>query len=194
MRSQFFLWIGILGALFQTCQQSNYVPKPRGYHRIEFPDRQYQSISKDDCSYTFEIPHYSQLIQDHSRHAKPCWKNLDFPQFNARLHLSYYSINSEVTLAQLSEDARKFAFTHTTKATSIDQQQINLPGSDVYGLEYSIQGNTASNYQFYITDSSRHYLRGALYFNEKPNLDSIQPVLEFLKEDIQYLISTVKWQ
>ena len=120
--------------------------------------------------------------------------NLDFPEFNARLHISYFTIGNNIKLEQLTEDARTFVFKHTTKATAIDQKKIHNAAKKVFGLEYYIQGNTASNYQFYATDSSKHYLRGALYFNEKPNLDSIQPVLEFLKTDIEHLISTIRWK
>lgn len=182
------------GGLMHSCQQSDYVPKPRGYHRIEFPEQQYFPIVHSGCPFVFDVPKYSKLLEDHHPEAKPCWKNLDFPQFNARLHISYYPLIGQATLSKLTEDARKFAFTHTTKATAIDQQTIRVPEADIYGLEYSIKGNTASNYQFYITDSAKHYLRGSLYFNEKPNLDSIQPVLDFLTEDIRHIIHTVRWQ
>jgi gliding motility-associated lipoprotein GldD len=130
---------------------------------------------------------------DKSSNSKPCWKNLDFPQFNARLHLSYFEIGPNSTFEQLTEDARTFAFKHTAMASAIEQQVISLPEHNVYGLEYHIQGNTASNYQFFISDKSKHYLRGALYFNEKPHLDSIQPVLKFIEEDIAHLINTSKW-
>ncbi|WP_240458440.1 MULTISPECIES: hypothetical protein [Sphingobacterium] len=124
----------------------------------------------------------------------PCWKNLDFPQFNARLHLSYFNIGPHSTLEQLTEDARTFVFKHTTMASAIEQKDIFIKEQNIYGLEYEIQGNTASNYQFFISDKSKHYLRGALYFNEKPHLDSIQPVLDFVKKDIRHLINSTKWQ
>src|SRR5690606_14211077 len=95
---------------------------------------------------------------------------------------------------ELVEDARTFAFNHTVKATAIDQQRIRRPEADVYGLKYEIRGNTASNIQFVVTDSTDHYLRGALYFNERPQLDSIQPVLDFIKVDIDTLIGSVQWK
>jgi gliding motility-associated lipoprotein GldD len=177
-----------------ACQNTDYTPKPRGYYRIEFPSRVYQKVEISGCPFYFESPVYGHLQDDHSRNAKPCWKNLDFPQFNARLHMSYSPINKNISLGALTEDARTFAFKHTAKATAIDQNQIDIAVHDVYGLEYDIKGNTASNYQFYVTDSAKHYVRGALYFNEKPNMDSIQPVLDFLKEDMRYIISTLRWR
>ncbi|MFD2554050.1 gliding motility lipoprotein GldD [Sphingobacterium tabacisoli] len=182
----------LAGLTITGCNNDDYSPKPRGFHRIIFPEKIY--IQRETgCPYSFEIPKYSNLAVDKSSNAKPCWKNLDFPQFNARLHLSYFEIGPNSTLEQLTEDARTFAFKHTAMASAIEQQVISLPEHNVYGLEYHIQGNTASNYQFFISDKSKHYLRGALYFNEKPHLDSIQPVLKFIEEDIAHLINTSKW-
>lgn len=175
-----------------SCNNEDYSPKPRGFHRIKFPEHSYIKLDTG-CPFSFEIPTYSILANDKSNNAKPCWKNLDFPQFNARLHLSYFDIGPSSTLDQLTEDARTFVFKHTSMATAIDQKDIELPANKVHGLAYNIQGNTASNYQFYISDSAKHYLRGALYFNEKPHLDSIQPVLDFIKEDIQHLINSTRW-
>lgn len=176
-----------------SCQSTDYSPKPRGYHRIIFPEKEYVSINSG-CPYSFEIPKYGSLNTDDSKTSKPCWKNLDFPQFNARLHISYFDINASAPFTQLTEDARTFVFKHTSKATSIEQKKINDIQNNVYGLEYFIDGNTASNYQFYVSDSTKHYLRASLYFNEKPHVDSIQPVLAFLRTDIEHLIKTIRWK
>lgn len=186
-----FLFLTLILALV-SCTNEDYSPKPRGFHRIILPEHSYITIGSG-CPYRFEIPAYSKLSSDYGSNTKPCWKNLDFPQFNARLHLSYFKVGPGSTLEQLTEDARTFVFKHTTMATAIDQKDIQVAAHNVYGLEYNIQGNTASNYQFFITDKSKHYLRGALYFNEKPHLDSIQPVLDFVKKDIQHLINTTQW-
>jgi gliding motility-associated lipoprotein GldD len=64
----------------------------------------------------------------------------------------------------------------------------------VYGLIYDIEGNTASSLQFYVTDSTKHFIRGALYFNVRPNIDSVKIVLEFLKKDVLHLIQTLQWK
>ncbi|WP_246163582.1 gliding motility lipoprotein GldD [Sphingobacterium humi] len=179
--------------LITSCGQADYSPKPRGYFRINFPEKSYHQIP-NGCPFQFEIPDYASYNDEGINQQHPCWKNIDFPAFNARLHLSYFPISKESTLAQLTEDARTFAFKHSTKATAIDQSKISIPEHKVHGLQYIIGGNTASNYQFYLTDSSKHYLRGALYFNEKPQLDSIQPVLEFIKADIKQLIHSLEWK
>lgn len=177
-----------------SCNNEDYSPKPRAYHRIKFPEKTFLTANTSGCPYLFEIPSYSEVQPDLSTNANPCWKNVLFNKFNAQLHLSYYPITQHSTLEQLTEDARAFVFKHTPKATAIDQQKISHPEHHVSGLMYNIEGNTASNVQFYVTDNKNHYVRGALYFNEKPNLDSIQPVLDFLKTDIQHLISTLTWK
>ncbi|GGH31241.1 gliding motility lipoprotein GldD [Sphingobacterium alkalisoli] len=175
------------------CQPAPYTPKPRGFFKIDFPEREYVHANTG-CPFDIEIPGYSLLVADPSQTKHTCWKNVDFPQFNARLHLSYYRISPSAPFDYLTEDARTFVFKHTAKATSIDQKSIQHNDHNLYGVAYSIRGNTASNYQFYVSDSTTHYLRGALYFNEKPHLDSIQPVLDFLKEDIRHMISTIRWK
>lgn len=131
---------------------------------------------------------------DHTADAQPCWMDLVFPQFNARIHLSYMPVNGKDNFNNLVEDARTFAFNHTIKATAIDQSRIRRSDDRVYGLKYEIKGNAASGVQFFVTDSTSHYLRGALYFHEKPRLDSIQPVLDFLKADIDTLIHSLRWK
>ncbi len=186
----FLLAILLVG--FAGCTQ-HYSPKPRGYFRIEFPEKAYQEFSSG-CPYAFSFPRYAEMEPDPAADAQPCWLDVHFPQFNARIHLSYMPITGRERFDELVEDARTFAFNHTVRATAIDQQRINLPDARVYGLKYEIKGNAASSIQFFVTDSTKHYVRGALYFHERPRLDSIQPVLDFLKADIDTLIHSLRWQ
>lgn len=192
MKTRYPYLLFLITFLFISCG-NEYSPKPRAYFRIEFPEKKYLTYS-GDCPYTFEFPEYAQVRQDSSRDSKPCWLNVNYPQFNGRIHLSYQPISSAAEFNQLTEDARTFAFKHTVKATAIDEGTISYPGEKVYGIYYSIDGNTASSVQFYLTDSTKNYLRGALYFNEQPRLDSIQPVLDFVKKDIDQMIKTFKWK
>ncbi len=192
MKTRFPYSFLLITFLFISCG-TEYSPKPRAYFRIEFPEKKYQTYS-GDCPYTFDFPEYAQVQPDSSRDSKPCWLNVSYPQFNGRIHLSYQPISSAAEFNQLTEDARTFAFKHTVKATAIDEGIISYPKEKVYGIYYSIDGNTASSVQFFLTDSTKNYLRGALYFNEQPRLDSIQPVLDFLKKDIDQMIKTFKWK
>ena len=179
--------------LIASCKSStDYAPKPRGYFKIDFPEKQYISFT-NITPYSFDYPNYAKMYLDSTERGRPTWYNLTYPQFNARIHLSYYPINSEADFNELIEDSRKLAFKHTVKATGIDEGTINIPENNVYGIYYTIAGNTASSTQFLLTDSTKNFLRGALYFNEKPQADSIQPVVDFIKKDIDRLIKTLRW-
>lgn len=175
-----------------SCNET-YAPKPRGFFRIDLPEKSYQRYN-GPCPFSFEYPSYAVISPDSSANRQRCWQNISLPQFNATIHLSYHPIQSEKTLNELSEDSRTFAFKHTSKATSIDEARIHDPEKRKFGVYYTIEGNTASFAQFYLTDSTRHYLRAALYFNEEPRADSIKPVLSFIKKDIDVLIKSFNWK
>ncbi len=171
----------------------DYAPKPRGFYRIKFPKHDYQAYN-GGCPFTFLHPKYAKLEPDLARGSKPCWLNMQFTAFSGTLHLSYQPVTSKKEFNELVEDARTFAFKHTVKATAIDQGLINYPDRKVYGIYYTIDGNAASSAQFFLTDSTQHYLRGALYFNSEPRLDSIQPVLNFVKKDVDVMIKSLRWK
>ena len=186
--------ISLLIIILSGCfSGGDYTPKPRGYFKIDLPEKKYQQY-QGDCNYNFEYPVYAKVFADSAKNSKPCWLNVSFPQFNSKIHLSYQQFTSEKTFYALVEDARKLAFTHTVKATAIDEARINYPEHKVYGTFYTIKGNTASSLQFFLTDSTKNYLRGALYFHEQPRQDSIQPVLDFIRKDINVMIKTFRWK
>lgn len=190
---RFFCLILFVSVLAACNNEKVSTPKPKGYFRIHFPEKKYQEFN-DGCAYSFNYPSYAQLTNDTDKNAQPCWKNLNFTQFNGVLHLTYYDVFSPKTYNEMTENARSLAMKHTIKADAIDQRIINYPDKKVYGIYYSIEGNTASSVQFFLTDSVNHYLRGALYFNERPQYDSIQPVVKFIKQDIDKLIETFQWK
>ena len=187
-----YLAITLFIVLISSCV-SDYTPKPRGYFRIVLPEKKYQTYASY-CSYSFNYPVYATIVADSLGVVKPCWIDVKYPSMNARIHLSYQAITSKKMFNELIEDSRTFAFKHTVKATAIDEALIAYPDKKVYGILYSIDGNTASSVQFFLTDSTKNYLRGALYFNERPQLDSIQPVLDFINKDIDVMIKSFKWR
>jgi gliding motility-associated lipoprotein GldD len=191
MKYLFFILV-LAFALSSCSNSSNYSPKPRGYFKIDFPEKNY-FLFKENPNYSFEYPDYDKMYLDSTDGIRPNWYNLTFPQFNARLHISYYQFNTKDEFNKLIEDSRKLAFKHTVKATGIDEGVIKIPENKVYGIFYTIEGNTASSTQFILTDSTKNFLRAALYFNEKPQEDSIQPVVDFIKTDINKMIKTLKW-
>jgi gliding motility-associated lipoprotein GldD len=179
--------------LLSACGDHDYSPKPRGFFRIDFPAKAYQTYN-GGCPFTFDYPTYAKVEIDSMRGSKPCWLNVQFPQFNGTLHLSYEDVTSKKMFNELVEDAYQFASKHAIKASSIDGVPMAYPERKVYGMYYTIDGNTASNAQFFLTDTTRHYLRAALYFRAEPRLDSIQPVLTFIKKDMDVMIRTLRWK
>jgi len=178
-------------SILSSCDENAYTPKPKGYFRIDLPEKNYHAIDKD-CPFVFEIPDYTELKQDPNNPSNNCWLNIDFTQLNASIYLSYKPVNND--LNTFLEDSRTLAFKHTVKATDIEQKVINRPDKKMFGLIYDIKGDAASEYQFHLTDSTSHFLRGSLYFNTAPNQDSIQPVLDFIKIDIEHLFDSFEWK
>lgn len=193
MKKYIFLFSVLIACLLACTGNQPAAPKPKGYFRINFPKKAYQTFNSD-CPFTFEYPVYAVMSKDTDRNAQPCWNNLSFPQFNGNLHLTYHGVFSKVDYDKMTEAARTLAMKHTIRANAIDQKLINYPERKVYGIYYAIEGNTASSVQFFLTDSAKHYFRGALYFNERPQYDSIQPVVKFIKKDIDRMIETFKWK
>jgi gliding motility-associated lipoprotein GldD len=185
-----FTTFGLLVLLY-SCE-SNYYPKPRGYIRIDLPDKAYQTFDTN-YPYTFSYPLYATIEANTIQSADPYWIDINFPKFKGKLHISYKTIDNN--LAEYIEDSRTMVMKHIPKSSGIENTMYENPDCRVYGLSYSISGvNAASPYQFFLTDSTHHFLRGALYFNVVPNNDSLAPVIEFLKADIQYLIETFAWK
>lgn len=175
---------------------SPYTPRPRGYFKISFPNHEYQRFDKPGYPYSFEYPVYARVIQDTSffeaKPENPYWINIDFPQFNARIYISYKEVKSN-NFDKLREDAYKMTYKHTYKATSIEDSIMKTP-LGVHGIFFNVGGNAATAKQFFVTDSTRHFLRGALYFNAAPNEDSLSIVNQFLQDDMKHLINTLQWK
>jgi gliding motility-associated lipoprotein GldD len=170
---------------------TSFTPRRRGYFRIALPEKKYVTYNKD-CPFTFEYPVYAQVFADTENSAEPCWLNIVFPRFKAKIYLSYKVINGN--LNQYIEQSRMFAVKHEVKASAIDEHDYSDTATKVYGLVYDISGDAASNMQFYLTDSAKNFVRGALYFYSIPNKDSLYPVLNFIKLDIEQMVKTFRWK
>lgn len=188
----FFIFVSLI--LCISCNNSDYIPKPRGYFRIALPEKKYKTFDTI-YPYSFEYPVYSVIRPDVDKNAEPYWINLEFPAFKGTLHISYKPVTSDSILYQYFEDARSFANKHIAKADDIEPKAIIDDKNQVYGLVYDITGTgVASTYQFCVTDSTTNFLRGALYFNILPNNDSLSPVIDFIKADIDHIIQTLHWK
>jgi len=168
-----------------------YSPKPRGYFRIDMPEKNYQT-SDTTFPYTFEYPSYAKIVNDPHSPQEKYWININYVPFNATLHISYKEVDGN--LIDYLEDAHKMVTKHIPKADAIYDSLIVDPGRNMFGLIYELEGSgAASPYQFFLTDSTTHFLRGALYFNTVPNNDSLAPVIGFLTEDINHMINSIRW-
>jgi len=189
----FTLISAFLGLFIVSGCSDYYQPKPRGYFRIYLPQKEYTTDSTLILPYSFEQPVYARLVKDPHPMAEDYWTNLDFPAYKAKVHLSYKPVNGN--LAALLDDAHKLVNKHIPKANAINENVYIDNTHHVYGITYSIKGvDAASPFQFYLTDSTRHFLRGALYFDVRPNNDSLAPVIDFIDNDIRHMIETFRWK
>jgi len=196
---KFLLIIGLTLASFtiQSCgEEVIYSPKPRAFPKVDYPEKAYQPFDKEYCTFTFDYPEYANIEQDtlffEEQTAHPCWFDITIPSLDARIHCSYYPITKENPFDKLNGDAFDLANKHNLKANYIDDLVIQKPNG-VSGIAFNLEGEVASPFQFYLTDSTTHFLRGALYFNTQSRPDSLAPVKDFVKTDIMHLINTFEW-
>jgi len=194
--SLFFLLVIAMGCLI-ACNSNYTSGKRKGYFKIEFPEKKYQLFDQPGYPYTFEYPVYAHVVKDSTffgDKAEDWWVNIDVPQFAGRIYISYKEIGSRNNLDTLINDAFKMAYKkHSDIATGITDSLIKTP-NNVEGMYFILSGNTATANQFFLTDSTKHFLRGALYFDAAPNTDSLGIVNDFLKKDLLHLINSLRWK
>lgn len=183
MRSKVF-FILFLMVFFLGCQE-NVIPKPKGMLKLEFPKGEY-AIYENNCNYSFEKNKLADL-----QPRNDCSLVLDYPMMKGSVYITYKPVNDNID--RLLTDAQKLAYEHTVKADNIIEQPFLNEEDKVYGMFYEVTGNAASQSQFYVTDSTTHFLTGSLYFYAKPNYDSIYPAAVYLQNDIRRIMETLKW-
>ncbi len=189
--------ISILFLSCLACKKEPLLPKPIGYHKLDLPQRgTYSDFKMQECDFTFKHPDYVIVEQDtlffDEKPEDPCWLNIKYPTLNGMVHMSYKPLQKN-DLNQLTEDYHRMKNKHVIKADYIDDAVINDPEKQIYGLVSQVGGNVASAYQFYITDSSKNYVRGSLYFRAQPNVDSLKPALDFVREDVVKMLESWEW-
>lgn len=187
-----FIAFFVMNLLLVSCGSDTFAPKPRGFFRINLPEKKYQ-LFDTTYPYSFEYPVYARIVADEDKNAEPYWINVEFPAFHAVIYISYKPVKNN--LYDYFEDARNFVNKHIPKADDIETIPVSNDSSRMYGIIYDIKGSgVASPYQFCVSDSSSHYLRAALYFNIVPNNDSLAPVLNFVKQDMDHMVKTMRWK
>lgn len=187
----------LLGAILwlSSCKNTP-VPKPRGYYRMEFPaDSQRVVFRPEGWPYEFQTVRFSQTEMVSQKPGELYWCNINYPGINATLYISYKSLSPGKgnSLADRIEETYQLSYKHAVKADYINETGFGIPSHKVYGSIYEVGGDAASAVQFYATDSTRHFLRGALYFNCTPKRDSLAPAIEFLTRDIHKIVQSIRW-
>ncbi len=191
-----FLFLAFCFLMLYACNSPYTAGKKKGYFKINFPEKEYKDFNQPGYPYTFQYPEYATVSKDSTffdDKAGDWWINIDIPQFAGRIYVSYKEIGVQNKFDSLVQDAFKMAYRkHVDVSTGINDSLIQTPNR-VEGIYFSLGGNTATANQFFLTDSVKHFLRGALYFDASPNADSLGIVNDFLKKDVLHLISTLKW-
>ncbi|MFN0031466.1 MAG: hypothetical protein ACKVOR_04835 [Flavobacteriales bacterium] len=184
--------IALVALLVMQASREEGIPKPRGYFRIELPDKKYEAYTSA-CGMQMQLPTYSKVeVRKENDKGDTCKFDIAFHRFKARIHCSHLPVNGN--LEDLINEAYGFAATHQVKASAMKRTLVDNPANHVHGIIYDIEGDAASQIQFFLTDSTQHFFRGALYFFNTPNPDSVEPVLNFLREDLQRLTDSFSWK
>lgn len=187
---------GLLTFILLSACNSSFTPKPNGYFKIDFPEKAYRSFDTAGYPYAFEYPVYARVVKDSTFFGdateNPWWINIEFPQFNGRIYISYKEIGPN-RFDTLVKHAFVLTGKHSAKAYSIDDSLIVTPNG-ISGMFFSVGGDVATANQFYLTDSTRHFLRGAMYFDATPNADSLGIVNAFILQDMRHLINSFRWK
>lgn len=181
LRVGMLLFFGVIACKKQV------VTKPSAKLRLEYPQSSYALTNVEDCPYEFESNTNAQVLQKDN-----CWINLDYPTMKATVYLTYQPVHNNID--SLLRDAQKLTYDHVVKAQTIIEQMRVDKDNRVYGMFYAIDGEAATQSQFYVTDSLKHFITGSLYFRAKPNYDSIYPAVVYLQEDIRHIMETIQWK
>ncbi|MCF8713254.1 gliding motility lipoprotein GldD [Joostella atrarenae] len=185
MKVKIFLSLLISSVLLYSCGDET-LPKPKGMLRLEYPEASYTSI-KDTCPYFFSKNKEAEIsVSDN------CAITVNYPKMNASIFITYKPVSDD--LNKLLRDAQKLTYEHVAKADNIQEQPFINVDNKVYGMFYLVTGNAASASQFYVTDSTSHFLTGSLYFNTKPNYDSVLPAAQYIEKDIRKIMETIRWK
>ncbi len=171
--------------------ESDYLPKPKGYNRIDLPAQEYINLP-DSFPYAFEYSKNAQLLKDSSWIAEPYWINLYYPYMDANIQITYKPVTDSIIREYLS-DSYRLTSQHNVKAYAIDESIIELHNG-LYASYTELEGEVPTQVQFHVSDSVDHFLRGALYFKTATKNDSLAPVIAYLKKDIVHLLTTLEWE
>jgi len=182
----------LIAFLIVSCSR-DYQPKPKGYNRLALPPLEYQT-SPDSLPYSFEYSKHARLLRDSSWFSEKHWVEIYYPELKANIHITYKRLNNrEEFLKELLDDSYNLTSKQQIKASGIDELITVTPNGKTAVIA-EISGEVPSQFQFTMTDSSRNFLRGALYFNTRVQNDSLAPAIDFMKKETLHFINTLQWK
>ncbi len=191
MKKRIFSFIFLSGILASCSSDELTIPKPPTFLNVQLPEHSYINYSPD-CPYSFDIPSIFKIKNVNYGKESTCHRDIELGPLNGTLHFSY--IQMDKPLAEYVNFSISKVDDHKIKATAIEDENIIRPKDKIYGTFFELQGDVASPFQFYLTDSTHRFVSGIVYFNARPNYDSIKPTLDYLKVDIKRFLSTFKWK
>ncbi len=196
MKNKLFVVLVLSVTIFLTgCSEEEkvFMPKPKGYNKIELPGHSYDTLT-GNYPYTFEYSKLARICPDTSKTAEPYWIDIYYPAYKATIQITYKDPkNNAKILEEYIKDSHTLANKHNVKAYAIDELVITSPQG--YAVKvFELSGDVPSQIQFHVTDSTHHFLRGAVYFRTSTKNDSLAPVINYMKEDVMHLIETLKFK
>lgn len=196
-----FLSFNIMSILFFSCSTASeeaYFPKPRGFHRIELPAHQYNNNifntqELEGYPYLFEVASNADIVPDESFNSEPFWIEIQYPSLNATIDISYKKLSNYDSLVGYINTSNALTFKHNVRASAIDEYSTTTENGYA-AVMYEIEGDVPSQFQFFVTDSTQHFFRAALYFPTSTQNDSLAPVIEYVKEDMLRIMNTLDWR
>ncbi len=188
----------LLAMILVACKNRDVpIPKPRAYPKVVFPKKAYAQFDSLGCPFQSELPTYVEVKQQNEFFGEetehPCWFDIYYPSYNCNVHCSYYEITRKNSFDKLHGDAFRMVLEHNERANDLRENFVRN-ANDVSGYVFSLDGPAASPYQFYLSDSTTHFIRGAVYFNTQINIDSLAPIYDYVKADVDHFIQEFKWK
>jgi gliding motility-associated lipoprotein GldD len=196
MKNNLFVSVIISLLVFASAcssEETAFMPKPKGYNKIDLPAHSYDTLT-GDYPYTFEYSSLAKIMPDTSKTAEPYWIDIYYPEFRANIQITYKKTNNNLkTIEEYIKDSHTLANKHNVKAYAIDE--LITDNKNGYAVKvFELSGDVPSQVQFHATDTTKNFLRGAVYFRTSTKNDSLAPVIKYMKEDVMHLIETLKFK
>lgn len=194
MRITGFFLMGVCALLLGSCGEDLPNPKPPTYLRLDIPSSAKLIEVQTECGPKFQMSELFKIEKSSKMENGACSFDIDLGKLNGKIYCFYYQMKANDTLSKFINFANDKVDDHKLKATAINDEKILRPDSRVFGTFFELQGDVATNFQFYLTDSSKHFFRAELLLNARPNYDSLKPTLDYIKKDLSKMYNSFQWQ